>query len=103
MNKLFTFLLVIISINLLASDWVPNEILVMLNNNVKGSAYDNFLLSYSGYDLNEIEVISSRLNLIHFSFNSKKISAHDFLSIRIDNNYNSITGTAGADIKALDA
>jgi hypothetical protein len=68
MNKVLTFILILISVSLFASDWVPGEILVILNKDVKGSIYDNFILSYSGYDFKEVEIISSRLNLVHFSF-----------------------------------
>ena len=81
MRGLFTFLLIFFKVSMFASDWVQGEILVILNNNVKGSAYDNFISSYSDYELNEIEIISPRLNLIHLGFNNDKISAREFLLI----------------------
>jgi hypothetical protein len=69
------------SISLFASDWVSGEILIILKSDVKDDAYDDFKLSYTDYGFKEIEIISKRLNLVHFSFKNEKITDLDFLSL----------------------
>ena len=81
MKKVIIVLLMIISIRLNASSWVSGEILIILNPNVRGNVYDDFVSSYSQYGLTEVEVISTRLNLLHFSFKPSSIDDEVLLSL----------------------
>ena len=58
-------------------DWVTGEIYAQLNDDIRGEALDDFLLSFSEYELKII--FHDRIyNRFHFSFNPVKIDQYLF-------------------------
>ena len=85
LKKHFITIMLLMSVLLTATEWLPGQLYIKLEEHVRNEILNEFIETYSQYELRKLDLYSPSLNIRHFAYNSELIDDLLFINLINDN------------------